>query len=126
MPFPLDLGPSWVPVRFRHELAALAGVSVEDLPLTKVSWGSYLWKNPGTYYDFLADNIVAKLDTCQSKAACRKRAKEMDYKFKNKRSEEGVYGCYSKANKNQAFWGGGTDEENYTPLLNGKRERSAC
>jgi len=63
---------------------------------------------------------------CNSKPACRKQAKVMGLNFKGKTVHEEVYGCYSNPNQNKAFWGGGTDEKNYTTHLKNWQERINC
>lgn len=127
MPFPLDLGPSYVPDGFRSELAALAGVSVKDLPLSVVEGvGSYLWNDAMTYNDFLAKHIIAQLDVCESETACEEQAGKMGYKFKGELSNKKAYGCYAKSKKNnpnkyEAFWGGYKAKKMTIPLDDDKK-----
>lgn len=126
-PFPLDLGPSYVPDHFRDELAELSGVPVGDLPLERVmdvggdSW--IVWRDGMTYNKFLEDNIIARLDACGFMSACREQATKMGFDYKKDHGGKGAHGCFSR--EGEAYWGGGTEEQQTGPL-SGSDKRINC
>lgn len=126
MPFPLDVGASYVHGSFRGELADLAGVDVEDLPLARGFSGWYLWKAPMTYHRFLSRNLASKLlnPACESYAKCKTRAEELGIErpVQGDYSNLGLYGCFSK--KGRAYWGRGGSIEQREAELDGAKQRS--
>eukprot|EP00588_Corethron_pennatum_P014035 CAMPEP_0194277800 /NCGR_PEP_ID=MMETSP0169-20130528/10013_1 /TAXON_ID=218684 /ORGANISM="Corethron pennatum, Strain L29A3" /LENGTH=812 /DNA_ID=CAMNT_0039021847 /DNA_START=29 /DNA_END=2467 /DNA_ORIENTATION=+ len=116
MPFPLDLGPSFIPTHFKSELAALSGVPEEDLPINNVN-GVGLWRDAMTYNEFLSNHIISKLDVCDSELECREQTEKMGFNFEGKTTWG--KGCYSKNDK--VYWGG-----KKTGALTGKMKRINC